>query len=248
MSIKLKYYSYNKGYGNFGDELSKFIVEKISNTNVIKADDEDNNCLIAVGSYLHKALDNDTIWGTGIRTYDSVYNFNRLNIYAVRGPLTKKFLEEKKILTTEVIGDPTLLLPKFYSPNKIYLNKKITIIPHITNYEKYIRYNDKYNIIDPTSKWSTIIDNIYSSDIIISASLHGIILADAYNIPNIMINQYFLEEGTLKFLDYYLSQNREFCFLESIESLLKNKNKVYDKGNIINTENLMQSFPKHINI
>ena len=67
-------------------------------------------------------------------------------------------------------------------------------------------------IINPKQfyKWNSFIDDICSCEAIVSSSLHGIIIADAYEIPNVWIS---LDENhpddNFKFKDYYLSVNKD---------------------------------------
>ena len=84
----------------------------------------------------------------------------------------------KKIAVPEIYGDPALILPKFYKPVIIAkLKDKIGIIPHKSNYSKYINKIDtsKYYLINPTDKWQNVINYICSCKAIISSSLHGLI-------------------------------------------------------------------------
>lgn len=63
--------------------------------------------------------------------------------------------------------------------------------------------------IDPRiyKDWHDFIDQICSCEIILSSSLHGIIIADAYQIPNIWITLTHQEhpDDNFKFKDYFLS-------------------------------------------
>ena len=67
-------------------------------------------------------------------------------------------------------------------------------------------------IINPKQfpQWHSFIDDICSFEAIVSSSLHGIIIADAYEIPNVWIS---LDENhpddNFKFKDYYLSVNKD---------------------------------------
>lgn len=60
-------------------------------------------------------------------------------------------------------------------------------------------------------KWNQFIDNILSCEYILSSSLHGIIIADAYKIPNIWISLTNNEhpDNNFKFKDYYLSVGKD---------------------------------------
>lgn len=57
--------------------------------------------------------------------------------------------------------------------------------------------------------WRQVIKEIVECEMIISSSLHGLILSDAYHIPNVWIK--FSDEtfeGSFKYLDYFASVKR----------------------------------------
>lgn len=244
--INLIYFKDKSKNGNFGDELSKFITYNLINKNrydlVYNKDNIEIN-LVCIGSYIHMAKDNSYIFGSGIRTHDCNINKN-LKVFAIRGPLSKKNLEDRNIYVPNVFGDPALLLSYFYKPviNK-NLNLYIGVIPHKSNYNKYINKinTNKFILIDPTDKWENVINIICSCKSIISSSLHGLICSDAYNIPNIWLDEYKLPEGDFKFKDYFLSQKREYVKINSIDEY--SDKKLYLKGNQINLTTLINSFP-----
>ena len=95
-------------------------------------------------------------------------------------------------------------------------------------------------MINPTWKWEKVVDYIYSCDIILSSSLHGIIIADAYNIPNIWLDEFPLNEGHFKFKDYFLSQNRKYEYIKNINDYKDIE--PYKKGNIINLNQIESAF------
>lgn len=248
--INLIYYNCNIGYGNFGDELSVFITKKLINNKKYELCLNDSNIstnIICIGSYIHNAKNNYYIFGSGVRTKNNIergHKYNNLKVYAVRGPLTKEYLENKNIKVPNIFGDPALLLPFFYKPNKLVnMKNKICIIPHKSNYDKYINknYDSNFVIINPTDKWENIIDNIYSCKCVLSSSLHGLICSDAYDIPNLWLNEYKLQEGEFKFKDYFLSQNRDFYNIQKIEDFKEEL--LYKKGNTIDLKLLLNSFP-----
>ena len=41
-----------------------------------------------------------------------------------------------------------------------------------------------FHIIDPTQDWKTVVDEMTSCKAILSSSLHGLVVSDAYSIPN----------------------------------------------------------------
>lgn len=249
-TVNLIYYKDRSIHGNFGDELSKFITASLLNTNKYNLSLNDPNKaiqLVCIGSYIHMAKNLSFIYGSGVRTPNNIENGHRyktLNVFAVRGPLTREFLLKKNIKVPEIYGDPALLLPKFYTPNiNLNLQDKIGIIPHKSNYHHYINNydNTKFYLINPTNKWQNVIDHLCSCKAVISSSLHGLICSDAYGIPNLWLDEYKIQEGHFKFKDYFLSQSRPNLNITKLQDF--NDSLLYDKGNTIDLEKLINAFP-----
>lgn len=248
MSIKLNlvYYEENIRYGNFGDELSKFITKNLIDNNKYELVFNKQDCelnIICIGSYISKARNGYHIFGSGvIHPTKAIYDFTQLNVYAVRGPKTRQFLLDKGINCPEIYGDPALLVSKYYTPKNIgELNNKIGVIPHYTKYKNYINIDqEKYQLIDACDKFENVLDQIYSCKCIISSSLHGLICSDAYNKPNILLNDN-LKYGLYKFEDYFKSQNRPHVYIESLEQF--DEKLLYCDGNIIDLDLLISVFP-----
>lgn len=249
--VNLIYFKDKSVNGNFGDELSKFITEKLINHDKYELVYNNNNIntnIVCIGSYLHMAKDNSYVFGSGVRTPNNIergHKYNNLHVTAVRGPLTRKFLKDvKKIHVPEIYGDPALLLPHLYTPKNILeLNNKIGIVPHKSNYIKYINKIDttKFYLINPTDKWENVINYIFSCKYIISSSLHGLICADAYDKPNLWLDEYKLNEGDFKFKDYFLSQNREYIKITSLDKY--DDTLLYKNGNSVDIDLLIKQFP-----
>jgi len=236
---------------NFGNQLSKFLLESLIGSTgryeIVYNQPSITINIIMNGSYIHEAKNNYFIFGTGLITdppKEEGHIYSNLIVCAVRGPLTKQFLTFKNINIPNIFGDPALLLPRFYSHkvNKS-LNNKIGLIPHITNYDYYkdLSLSDKYHLISPTDNWSNIINQICSCKCIISSSLYGLICSDAYNIPNIWLDEVRLDEEDFKFRDYFLSQERPYFRLNNLNEFLEED--LYKDGNKINLDKLINSFP-----
>ncbi len=113
-------------FSNFGDALSEKVVEKVVGHPLITTF---SNCLLqncgkkkllAIGSIIHMAEEGDVIWGAGINgkhlddTDKQIYRFTNLDVRAVRGPLTRRFLLDMDIHCPPIYGDPALLLPRLF--------------------------------------------------------------------------------------------------------------------------------------
>jgi pyruvyltransferase len=245
IEINLIYFKDKSPNGNFGDELSKFITFSLINKKkyklIFRKKNKEIN-LICIGTFMQKARDNYFIYGTGVRLPENLINY-KLNVKAVRGLLTKQVLEKNGIAVPDVFGDPGLLIKRFYNPViNPDLKNKIGIVPHKTNIEMYKDIKDtKYIIINPLDKWKEVVNSIYSCRCIISASLHGLVTADAYNIPNLWLYEFKLKEGEFKFKDYFSSQGRPIVKIEKLKDF--DEKLLYRGGNKVDLDKLIKNFP-----
>lgn len=238
---------------NLGDYLSLVIVENMCTINNIDMYQKIKKTrhLYGDGSILLGWQD-ATIWGSGFisdfsnKRYFPLYAFlhrhyHRTDIRAVRGPETRKILEKMGISCPEVYGAPAVLLPIFYSP-KIEKDLEYLVIPHFSKYDKYSNINNKIGTF--TTDYKQWINKLLRAKLVISSSLHGIILAEAYGIPAIMLNDTPSEDLT-KYRDWYYSTGRyEFPIANTIDEALSMDVVPLDY-NIIKKmqEDLMATFP-----
>jgi len=180
---------------NYGDLLGKYLVEKISGKSIqwVRANRFYIKNLwqpvyVTIGSVLDHIGKHCIVWGSGIISKDA--QVPNAEILAVRGPLSRKRLQSLNIDCPEVYGDPALLLPCYYNPevNKKYL---VGVIPHINDYKlvsNLFKAVEQIRVIDfLTNDIEKTTREILECKYIISSSLHGIILAHAYEIPAIQV-------------------------------------------------------------
>lgn len=222
------YYWRQPNFVNFGDYLSLMLVERMvgQTVSVYNRSIHKGPKFLAIGSILSFAGEKDLVWGSGINGKVlslNNYKFKNLDIRAVRGPLTRDYLVNKlHIKCPEVYGDPALLVPYFFHEFKKKENpsRKYSIIPHYS--EIHLFPKSKYpHAIYPTEPWDKVIEKITDSQFVISSSLHGLILADAFGIParRLKITDH---EKDFKFVDYYEGTNRaDSQSAHSIEEALK---------------------------
>lgn len=211
----------NTDFLNFGDELSRVIVERILERKVSRAEIEDHNKLLAVGSVLQFAKNGDVIWGSGVHGSHimlSAYQLHQLDIRALRGPLSRTFLICLGLDVPEVYGDPALLLPLLFPELKPNPQREYLVIPHLSEICLFPR--DEYTAF-PDESWDVVLQKILESKLVISSSLHGIIAAEAFGIPArwLRITQH---EPEFKYHDYFMGTGREKGrFAQSIQEALK---------------------------
>ena len=218
----------NEGVFNFGDELNPYLVSKITGKKIVRKKSlwqrfQFRRIYIAIGSVMNKANKNTIVWGSGIIKKNEM--LSKSAIYtAVRGPLTQKRMLECGLVPPTIIGDPALLLPLYYTP-KITKKYTLGIIPHVVDYHLV---KDKLNntpdvvVIDFTQEIEATIDLIVSCNTLISSSLHGIIVANAYNKPAVWCSfSNNLAGDDVKFYDYFQSvemmENIEKVKIDSID-------------------------------
>lgn len=205
---------------NWGDELNFYLLKDLTQKNIanyidcIGAYTKHKKNYLVIGSIIEEFVNhNSIIWGAGAIEGKKILKEKPLCVCAVRGILTRNYLLSQGVSCPEVFGDPALLLPLIYLPN-VRKKYKIGVIPHHSDLNNPIidKYrNNNFHIIDLTSysNWHDIIDEINSCEAIISSSLHGLIVADAYRVPNLwMTIGGNLIGGNFKFIDYFSSVNR----------------------------------------
>ncbi|SES69236.1 polysaccharide pyruvyl transferase family protein [Thalassotalea agarivorans] len=201
---------------NLGDVLNVYLVEKISDENVIPFDPQtfqEKNYFV-IGSVLSQANTHSIVWGSGYMFASGGLKAAPAKICAVRGPKTRDRLLREKIDCPEIYGDPALLLPKFYQPKQTK-QYKLGVIPHYVDknspWVENLSKNAAVNIIDiQTDDVEKFVDELAKCERIVSSSLHGVIIADAYDIPSLWVELSNKVAGNgFKFEDYFMSVGRD---------------------------------------
>ena len=215
--------SAKQGFTNFGDALSEKIVERMIGGPIEIAEKPflGKKKLLAIGSILNYAEDNDIIWGTGVNGKNAKedYRFTSLDVRAVRGPLTRDYLISMGIDCPEVYGDPTLLLPKLFPEFQKPLNpsRDYVIIPH---YSDEHLFQGMPNVVSVKEQWDEVIKKIINSRFVIATALSGVIVAEAFGIPARLLRMEHKEhtEDLFKYKDYYFGTNRtDFRYASTLE-------------------------------
>lgn len=172
--------------------------------------------LIAVGSLLESANKHCVVWGTGM-AQPSVPIKPR-QVIMTRGLLSQEVVKIRggKILSKEC-GDPALLMPLLFNP-QVEKKYDITIIPHRAHYKEMKRdvelSKQNVHIINLTTGSDVEIENVVKemkqSRLILSSSLHGLIVAHAYGIPALWVHFEDMAGGDFKFRDYFSSVDIPF--------------------------------------
>jgi pyruvyltransferase len=226
-----------------------------------------------VGSTLGDVNENSILCGAGAISINQRIRNKPYKIISVRGPLTRELCIKQGIDCPPVYGDPAMLLPLFYNPRpSTYIHtgpQKVGLIPHYVDKEngivKQLAKNQEIHVIDillspnkfgkmsVENEWKKWIDELCSCDCVISSSLHGLIIAEAYGIPTLWVKFSDKINGDdFKFYDYYASiglsvppldlREKEIGF-EELQGLI-----TYKDTSIIDKKEYLQTLKMSINI
>lgn len=201
--------SVRRKINNFGDLLGPPIVSSLVREAITNRGPRRR--LFTVGSVLHLAQTDDVVWGSGRngKVAPSSHQFGRLDVRAVRGPLTRDFLLARGLDVPAVYGDPALLLPLLRPDlRKAALSKrtKVLLVPNLNDRAAVADIPKGPTVLDPTSGMESCLLALVQSECVITSSLHGMIVAEAFGVPTILVRS--PSENSFKYDDYFLGTGR----------------------------------------
>ena len=209
---------------NWGDDINYYFLKKLFKRHITFYNFTPINKLLfkknyaIIGSVItFESINKNTIiWGSGVLNDKDTIKAIPKKVLAVRGPLTRNYLLRNGIDCPKTYGDPALLLPLFIKPNNKKKKYKMGIIAHNSDLNspklQHLLRNDNILLIPliDYKNWEDILYKLFDCEYIISSSLHGLIISEAYKIPNtwIEINGKLIGKH-FKFHDFFLSINRD---------------------------------------
>ena len=203
---------------NFGDLLSPWLFSKLTGkeTKLVRVGTDPNKELlkkptyIAIGSVLSRVQDSSIVWGSGAFGTEQARQISKkAKYYAVRGPLTRSLVMNQGGECPAIYGDPALLSPLVYNPS-VKTENEIGLVLRWSETE-WLKAKPEagVKIIDlGTDDIEGVISQMKSCRKIITSSLHGLIIADAYGIPSAWLSSGTPKGGEFKFYDYFLSVDK----------------------------------------
>lgn len=185
------------------------IMDRLVKDSIIGEDDKEMQEKANVDKYIN-------VWGTGLmRAYEKNHKLIRpCRFYALRGELTRQALSDiqgKEISC--VLADPGLLASLLVEPQK--KKYSVGIIPHFSHaddamFKKMIEYYKDSVLIDVKAEPHVVLEMISQCEVVLSTSLHGLIISDSFGIPNLWCEcDKSIFGGEYKFRDYYSSYGLE---------------------------------------
>jgi hypothetical protein len=230
--MKVDYWLKDQSEQNFGDSLTNFFLEEVFTGDAIRVP----ACRIIGSTIADFVVEQDlgpagpedngplVFWGAGLRDVNSLsLRAQARCVFAgVRGPLTRARLGLGPSIP---IGDPAHMLPALYQPlpSPNFQSKSICM-PHfhdrradeillaISKAEAVLRPNISPGI----SNIKRVIDAICAGDFVLSASLHGAIVAASYGKPFCFWNPGHIDLP-FKWHDFAASINIGAIFARTVE-------------------------------
>jgi succinoglycan biosynthesis protein ExoV len=217
----MKLFKYEGHVPNFGDDLNDWLLPKLM-PEVIN-DKPDDGLFVGIGSLIDENIPDNSrviIFGTG-------YGYGKLpgsipkswHIYGVRGLLSVKKLG----LDPEMaIGDAAILTRTVDLPRTPGCHA-VSFMPHwesaVLGAWPEVCGETGVNFIDPRGEVDLVLQAIRSSRLMISTSMHGAIIADAFRVPWIAVRPFGGRHGE-KWHDWASALDTDIAFVELPASTL----------------------------
>ena len=246
---------------NWGDDLNYYFIRELTGRPVVLYHNfklaqwlhlKNYLCIGTLLDAVNYSNRQTVVWGTGVSGQERSFVHPR-QICSVRGPQTRAFVERYGVACPNIYGDPAMLLPLVYKPKK-QKTYKWGLIPHVVDLHHPVVEDIRANhpevlVIDLAhyEHWTDVIDKICSCEQIASSSLHGLIVSDAYDVPNSWVElSGKISGGYFKFRDYGASVGRhmqEPVRLKSFSDMDQLKTDVPGSKSLVNTDELLKSCP-----
>lgn len=214
--------STGRPFTNFGDELSRLVVADATGAQVEWATPESADH-VAIGSVLGRfGMRSEMPWVLGaglIAPPDgaTVHLAQRSahRFLAVRGPITATALG---LRSDTVLADPGLLAMRLVGDKSRHRQGSL-VIPHFQAWgtpdgrrELRRARSAGFRVIHPSSKPMSVLKAIAMSDMVLSSSLHGVIVAHSLGVPVDLLSIPGGHETRFKYDDYFESIGRTASF------------------------------------
>jgi len=189
---------------NFGDDVNPTFFAKLHGGRVRFAGDRRAPHVLGAGSILRHAGPASVVCGSGFLQRPDA-PIRAREIVAVRGVLSAEGCGGGP---APLLGDPLVLVDQFVT--RPAARRAFGYVPHVTSVARWRRLAGAAgHVIDPAwSPWRTIAE-IAACDVVVSQSLHGLIVADALGIPNVWVAPSdMMSGGRFKFDDYFSTLDR----------------------------------------
>ena len=232
---------------NFGDDLFFHIATKLLGSQPAWGGLESKERLVFLGgSVLQFIRRGDICWGAGLRDGEMPdVRFHQVDVAACRGRLTEERLYPFLRGNRPALGDPGILTAQLFPEWNSEKKHTVGFVPHFSDFESFSARSLPGPVIDPRQPAHVVVPQITECRMIVSSSLHGLIVAEAFNIPAIPLETGSAHpEPPFKYEDYYSVTDRSFspaCNLTQAISLAESA-QVPSHAELC--QRLLEAFPK----
>ena len=203
------------GTPNFGDDINPAFFEALSGKRLRFANDRRAPHFLGMGSILKSATEASVVLGAGL--LEPAAGKMPGTVVALRGHLSRRALA---IADTIPLGDPMVLVDRLIRPER---GHDIGFVPHaraLPRLRKQVPAG--MHLIDVSRDPWLVLRDIGRCRVILSQSLHGLIAADAFGIPNIWLAPSLeMAGGAFKFHDYFSTLDEGKTAVEITSRLLR---------------------------
>lgn len=195
---------------NFGDALSQRIVTEVTGRRVRWAS-PDSASVTAIGSVIEHLAAADSpgvVWGSGLRGRDAASESwaarRPSRFLAVRGADTRDALG---LDPATPLGDPGLLVRTLFRRSR--RRSGIVVLPHFLAFNNpdarkqlAIAKSRGMRVLVPSASYGSICEEVSRAELVLTSSLHGMVVADALDCPVQLVSFGPTAEPPFKFSDY----------------------------------------------
>lgn len=213
--------------GNVGDSLQENLVGRLYGRPTANSAIGGRR-LLGVGSIGHRVLAGDIVWGSGFKEVPPTLIpelRHTVDIRAVRGPLTLDYFRRHGFEVDKVTRffDPGLLVGTLFRDELALLRerspgrRRIVVIPHYKLANRHQALPPDAELLQVDQSLFGFLAGLCGAHLVLSSSLHGIVLAEALGIPAVLLRPP-ADEPFVKYQDYYLGTGRSsFPILDSAD-------------------------------
>lgn len=188
------------GRPNFGDDINPGFFRRLAGLSTRFAAYRSQPHVLGAGSILEHAGRVSVVCGAGFLRPPARPMAMPARLVSVRGELSRRaFPQAGDVL----LGDPLVLVSEFVSRQQP--QHRFGLVPHVLSMDRWRAWNSpRLRIIDPAASPWSVIREIADCEVVLSQSLHGLIVADALGIPNVWVAPSDdMAGGRFKFDDYF---------------------------------------------
>jgi hypothetical protein len=241
---------------NVGDTVNPSVITAITGSPVIHISNQHEPHLVAIGSMMAKTAASSHVWGTGVVHPD--YGIGAVpssQVHALRGRLSHSVMRRGGTPVGDVpLGDPAYLAPSLLGIKKNATKKfRVGLVPHYVDRSNPIILRmmrepgvADLNVHDPPE---VFLARMAQCEVVVSSSLHGLVFAEALDIPNLWIKvSDDIVGGEFKFQDWFSTTRcpqtsfHPLAGNDTVETLAE---RAVRHESTIDVEALTAAFPSH---